>query len=90
MAVFFPGIICILLALQWGGTKYAWGSGRIIALLVLFVVLIAVFIVIQIKKGDRGTVPPRIFTQRTVLGSTIFGACFGGAFFTLVYFLPLW
>jgi len=80
MAVFIPGIVCILLALQWGGTKYAWKDGRIIALFVLFGVLEAAFVGIQLWKGDRGTVPPRIFTQRTVLGSAIFGACFGGAF----------
>ena len=27
-AVFIPAIICLLLALQWGGSKYPWGSGR--------------------------------------------------------------
>lgn len=26
--VFIPAIICLLLALQWGGSKYSWGSGR--------------------------------------------------------------
>lgn len=29
-AVFIPAIICLLLALQWGGSKYSWGSGRFI------------------------------------------------------------
>lgn len=28
-AVFIPAIICLLLALQWGGSKYSWGSGRV-------------------------------------------------------------
>lgn len=27
-AFFIPAIICLLLALQWGGSKYSWGSGR--------------------------------------------------------------
>lgn len=26
--VFIPAIICLLLALQWGGSKYSWRSGR--------------------------------------------------------------
>ncbi|KAB8301995.1 hypothetical protein EYC80_005448 [Monilinia laxa] len=30
-AFFIPAIICLLLALQWGGTKYPWSNGRIIA-----------------------------------------------------------
>jgi hypothetical protein len=38
-AAFIPAIICLLLALQWGGTKYPWGSGRIIAVGVLGVTL---------------------------------------------------
>ena len=34
-AVFLPAIVCLLLALQWGGTTYNWANARIIALLVL-------------------------------------------------------
>ena len=78
MAVFIPGIVCVLLALQWGGSKYEWHSGRIIALLVLFVVAMGIFVAIQIFKGDRGTVPPRVIAKRTVFGATLFFACFGG------------
>ena len=26
-AVFIPAIVCLLLALQWGGSKYKWGNG---------------------------------------------------------------
>ena len=45
---FISGIVCLLLALQWGGSTYAWGNGRIIALLILFVLCISVFIGVQI------------------------------------------
>jgi hypothetical protein len=34
-ALFIPGIVCLLIALQLGGTKYPWNSGRIIALFVV-------------------------------------------------------
>ena len=88
--VFLPMIICLLLALQWGGSKYPWSNGRIIALLVVFAVLLVVFIGIQFWKGDNATVPPRILKQRTVAAVAWFAAMIGAAFFTLVYFLPLW
>jgi MFS family permease len=53
--VFIPAIICLLLALQWGGTKYPYSDGRIIALFVIFGVLISIFIAIQFWKQDSAT-----------------------------------
>jgi len=88
--VFLPMIVCLLLALQWGGSKYPWSNGRVIALLVVFGVLLLVFIGIQVWKGENATVPPRILTQRTVGAGAWFGAMIGAAFFVLVYFLPFW
>lgn len=55
-AVFIPAIICLLLALQWGGTKYEWNSWRIILLFVFFGILIGVFIFIQFWKSETATV----------------------------------
>ncbi|RVD80194.1 uncharacterized protein DFL_008099 [Arthrobotrys flagrans] len=88
--IFMPAIICLLLALQWGGSKYAWGNGRIIALLVLAGVLLSIFIGIQIWKQDKATVPPRILKQRSVASSAWFAAMLGSAFFVMVYFVPIW
>ena len=88
--VFIPAIVCLLLALQWGGSKYAWSDGRIIGLFVVFAVLIITFIGVQIWKGEDATVPPRIFAQRSILAGTLFGCCLGGAFFLLIYYLPVW
>lgn len=64
--VFLPMIICLLLALQWGGSKYAWGDGKIIALFVVFGVLLICFVSIQFWKGENATVPPRVISQRSV------------------------
>ncbi|KAM0721945.1 hypothetical protein Q7P37_002871 [Cladosporium fusiforme] len=88
--IFLPMIVCLLLALQWGGSKYPWSDGRVVALLVVFGVLLIVFIGIQIWKKENATVPPRILTQRTVGAGAWFGAMIGAAFFVLVYFLPFW
>lgn len=88
--VFLPMIICLLLALQWGGTTYAWSDGRVIALFVVFGVLCIVFVSIQFWKGDLATIPPRVIRQRSVAASAWFGISLGSAFFLFVYFLPLW
>jgi hypothetical protein len=89
-AFFLPAIICLLLALQWGGSKYAWGNGRIIGLFVVFALLIIGFIAIQWYKQENATVPPRIFLNRNVWGSAWFGAMLGAGFFVMVYYLPIW
>ena len=89
-AVFLPTIICLLLALQWGGSTYAWGSGRIIALLVVFGILLIGFVGIQFWKGDYATVPFRIIKNRNIAASAWFGFCLGGAFFIMIYWIPVW
>lgn len=88
-ALFIPGVVCLLLALQWGGSKYPWNSGRIIALFVLFGVLIAGFIVVQIRKKDKAMVPPRVFMNRTVWSCSFYAACLGASFFVLIFYVRL-
>ncbi|KAJ7119193.1 putative efflux pump antibiotic resistance protein [Mycena crocata] len=88
--VFIPAIVCLLLVLQWGGSTYAWKNGRIIALFVLFGVLIALFVAIQIWKQEDATVPPRIFKKRGTIAAVWFGLCFSGGFCTFIYLLPIW
>ncbi|KAM4062978.1 major facilitator superfamily protein [Hirsutella rhossiliensis] len=89
-AIFLPAIVCLLLALQWGGADYPWANSRIIGLFVGFGLLIAVFIAIQFWQGDRGTLPPRLFANRNVLSAMIFAFFFGAAFFPLVYYISLY
>ncbi|KAG8156728.1 hypothetical protein KVR01_013333 [Diaporthe batatas] len=88
--VFMPAIVCLLLALQWGGTTYAWGNGRIIALFVVFGVLISAFLFIQWRQQENATVPPRVVKMRSVWSGALFAAATGAAFFSGIYFLPLW
>lgn len=88
--IFLPMIICLLLALQWGGSRYPWSSGRIIALLVVFAVLLLIWIGVQVWKKENATVPPRIIKNRTVASAAWFGASLGASFFIFVYYLPIW
>ncbi|KAH8896988.1 MFS general substrate transporter [Thozetella sp. PMI_491] len=89
-AILIPAIICLLLALQWGGTEYPWNNSRIIGLFVGFGVMVIIFIGIQIWKGDDGTLPPRLFKNRNVLCAMMFAFFFGAGFFPLVYYLSIY
>ncbi|OTA99368.1 hypothetical protein M426DRAFT_76399 [Hypoxylon sp. CI-4A] len=88
--LFFPGIVCLVLTLQWGGTKYPWNNARIIVLLVLCGVLCLAFVFVQIWKQEDATVPPRIMKQRSIAASVWFGFFFGSGMMVLVYYLPIW
>ncbi|KAL8720385.1 MAG: hypothetical protein Q9225_002737 [Loekoesia sp. 1 TL-2023] len=87
---FIPAIVCLLLALQWGGSEYNWGNGRIIALLVIFGILILGFIGVQFRQGDNATIPIRIMKQRSIATASWFAFCLGASFFLLIYYVPIW
>lgn len=89
-AILIPAVICLLLALQWGGTEYPWRNSRIIGLFVGFGAMMLIFVGIQIWKGDQGTLPPRLFENRNVLCAMLFSGFFGSAFFPLIYYLSLY
>ncbi|EXF78975.1 major facilitator superfamily transporter [Colletotrichum fioriniae PJ7] len=89
-SVFIPGVVCLLLALQWGGVEYAWSNGRIIALLVLAVVLLLSFIAIQILLPNTATVPPRIIRQRSIAFAAWAAFSLGGQMMLMAYYLPIW
>ncbi|CZT01043.1 related to transporter (major facilitator superfamily) [Rhynchosporium agropyri] len=89
-AVFLPGIVCLLLALQWGGTEYHWQNARIIVLFILAGILLGTFILIQFKSGDNATVPVRIVHQRSILSGMYFSFVTPGSMMVVIYFLPIW
>ncbi|KAJ5113149.1 hypothetical protein N7456_001683 [Penicillium angulare] len=89
-ALFLPGVICFLLALQWGGTTYAWGNARIIVLFILAGVLLIAFIAVQVWRQEDATIPPRIIKQRSVASGAVYTSCVSGAMITMLYALPLW
>jgi MFS family permease len=75
-------IVCLLLSLQWGGFSYAWSDSKVWGTLLGFGLLIAVFIGIQLRQGDRATIPVRVFTQRTVLVSCLYSTLLSMALYT--------
>ncbi|KAI8945529.1 MFS general substrate transporter [Xylaria longipes] len=88
--IFIPAIVSLLLALQWGGTTYPWSNGRIIGLFVVFGVLLLAFLFVQWRQQENATVPPRIFSNRTVWSGSFFAFSIGSAFFLFIYYIPIW
>lgn len=87
---FIPCVVCLLLALQWGGTTYAWNSWRIIVLFSTSGALLIAFAIVQIMTPEFAAVPVRLITQRTVFFATCFTFFIAGSMLMLVYYLPIW
>ncbi|RMY60272.1 hypothetical protein D0865_01623 [Hortaea werneckii] len=85
-----PCVICLLLALQWGGSTYAWSDGRIIALLVVFGALFLAFVLVQCLMQSSATLPLSVISNRSIIAGIMFNFCFSSAMLTLVYWIPTW
>jgi MFS family permease len=85
-----PFLVCLLLALQWGGTTYAWSNWRVILCLCLFGLLFIAWIYIQYAKGDNATLPARIIRQRSVGCGLLFSLCTCSSMFVVSYYGPIW
>ncbi|CAD0083775.1 unnamed protein product [Aureobasidium vineae] len=85
-----PSVICLLFAIEWGGSKYPWTSGRVIALFVVFGTLLLAFIAYQAWRGDKAILPPRILRQRSIISASLANVGIGSVLVLYAFYLPIW
>ncbi|KAL2814836.1 major facilitator superfamily domain-containing protein [Aspergillus cavernicola] len=90
LLVFTGSIVCLLLALQWGGTTYSWSSGRVIALLVVAAVSFGGFVAFEVLRKDDATIPRSVILNRTAGLCLVYAFCSSAAVNVIDYFLPIW
>ena len=83
-------IISYILALHYGGQTYAWKSSQVVGLLIGFVVLSAAFATWEWCQETRAMVPFRLAKDRVYLVSSVFAFFFSGAYFLIIYYLPIY
>lgn len=76
--------------MQWGGTLKRWSSGPVIGTLVASACLLAIYIVIEIFSGSYAGLPHRLLKRRTFRFQLTCQALIFGAFFALLYYLPIY
>ena len=59
--VLICAIVCLLLALQWGGTTYPWHDSKVWGCLLGFGLLVSLFIFLQFRGGDRSVPLPSTY-----------------------------
>ncbi|PIG88023.1 efflux pump antibiotic resistance protein [Aspergillus arachidicola] len=88
--IFVPSITSMLLALQWGGSKYGWGNARIIVLFILTAVLLGAFMWQERRRGDNALLPGRIMRRRSLLAGMWFSFCNNSTLSVFEYYMPIY
>ena len=89
-AIFAPAIIMLLLALEWGGTRYPWSSSTIIGLFCGAAATLGAFIAWESRRGNNAMMPLSLFRNSIVSCAVIANIVSNGAFFLITYYLALW
>lgn len=87
---FVSSTVCLVLALQWGGTTLPWSDPRTIATLVVFGVMFLAFCGSQILRPTHATIPSNVIRQRSIIGGVLFAFMQAGSMLLVTYFLPIW
>jgi len=87
---FVPSIVCLILALQWGGTTSPWSAPKIIGLLVAFAILFGFFIAVEALMPETAMAPGRVVLNRSVAGAMAFMFLISGCLMSIIYYLTIW
>ncbi|KAE8450205.1 hypothetical protein EG329_006986 [Mollisiaceae sp. DMI_Dod_QoI] len=87
---FIPSVIMLLLAVQWGGTKYAWKSATVVGLFIGFGLTMLLFAAWQWRQQDEASIPPRIIGQRSILSAIAIVFLGMGSVQLIAYYIPMY
>jgi len=89
-SLFAPAAVMFLLAVQFGGNSHPWGSPTVIGLFCGAGVTAILFVLWEIRRGDRAMIPGSIVKQRIVWASTGHAAFLMASVFVMSYYMPLY
>lgn len=87
-AVMIIALVPLLLALSWGGEKYAWSSIQIIGMIAFAVVMLVAFGLIE-RKTSNPIIPMSLFKNSIFNFSAIEMFLFNGVMMVCIIFIPL-
>ena len=89
-AIFAPAAIQFFLALEWGGTSYAWDSATVIGLFCGAAGTLCLFLAWEYRKGDAAMIPFSMMRNRVVWSSCFVVCFFYGGMLAMSYYLPIY
>lgn len=88
--LFAPAAIQLLLALEYGGSEYPWGSATVIGLFCGAAGTFALFLYWEYRQGDRAMIPLSMIAKRTVWSSCLVMLCLFAMVLCASYYLPVY
>ncbi|RKP40363.1 major facilitator superfamily domain-containing protein, partial [Dimargaris cristalligena] len=86
------GVILLVLAIEWGGdaTHYGWKSPIVLGLLCGGILLLALFVLVELRWAADPVVNLPILKVRNVAISSITNFVMGWVLYAVIYFVPLY
>ena len=88
-ATIVAAVSCLLLYLDWRGNEYGWTDPVALALVVGFVLLAALFVLIEVRTSEP-IIPMRLFRNPVFSVGNLYGFLAGVAMFGAIIFLPIY
>ncbi|OKL56681.1 hypothetical protein UA08_08251 [Talaromyces atroroseus] len=88
--LFVPVAVMLLMALEWGGSEYAWNGATIIGLFCGAGAMAIVFFLWEYYVGDDAMIPFSLIRHRTVWSSCLVMWFLFGAMMVYSYYVPIW
>jgi EmrB/QacA subfamily drug resistance transporter len=82
------GVVCVLLACSWGGSRYAWTSVQVLAAWAAGVAALAAFVWIA-RRAPEPLLPLGLFRNRVFTVSVLGSVSWGATLFSVTVYVPL-
>ncbi|KAL2255499.1 hypothetical protein VTK26DRAFT_3231 [Humicola hyalothermophila] len=89
-ALLLTSLLCLILALQWGGQTKSWSDGSVIATLVMWIVLTIAFFIVEWIQGHYAMVPLALLKPRLVWTNALYGWIANLGNFQVLFYLPIY
>ncbi|WP_248924745.1 MDR family MFS transporter [Paenibacillus hamazuiensis] len=87
-ATLVGSVVCLMFAMEMGGRLYAWNSGIVIGLFILFIILLSGFVIAE-RRAEAPIVSFRMFKTRLYAASVAAAFFYGTGFVTATVYVPI-
>lgn len=88
--LFSASVIMLLIAIDWGGVTYAWGSSTIISLVWGAPFVFCIFLFWEYRRGPTSLLPLGIFRNPIICCAAATSIMSYGGLYVIIMYLPLW